>query len=273
MLCSFYRWYTFVDDCDAIDGLVSIAFSFLRGADHSISSTVTTDGIQCVQLSCEEKVMKDKWITQFLWSEHYLCRRVGSFGVLFTDLSTPDSQTLLLQNNQLALTRAFQSLLNTASRVLAIANRNELVYFLYDSMELQVFDTHSKSWTQSLRLPLCLLSPPVIHRPDSFHPASPIENAVMCLFDDSLIVSINSGCESNNFTLLYQLSPLSLISIIPLPTAFSVPIRFPSYSLDGGSPQSLFLSRTVAFRLCPSYHNLGLFRPGLQLHISVVFVV
>ena len=126
----------------------------MRGADHFISSIVNRDTIKCIQLSCEEKTPKGESVFQILWNEHYLCQRLGTFGVLFTDLSASKLRTILLQNSQLALTRAFQSLLNTSSRVLTVANSNEFIYFLYNSMELQVFDTQSKSWIHSFRLPL-----------------------------------------------------------------------------------------------------------------------
>ena len=211
-------------------------------------------------LSCDEKGS----ISQFLWGDSFLCRRVDTSSVLYTDLTSLPYETRVLQNNQHKLTRAVQSILNTASRILAITSWGRCVFFLYNSMELQVFDTESKSWAATYSLPLSCLCCRFTYKPDGYASGSAIQNAVLSVLENRLIVAINSGCEFNEYILMYGLAPLRILHIIPRPRVFTVALVFSSHCRR-------FRIRTHSFRTpdrCPTDRGLSKF--GLLLSPRVI---
>ena len=211
-------------------------------------------------LTCDEKGS----ISQFLWGDSFLCRRVDTSSVLYTDLTSLPYETRVLQNNQHKLTRAVQSILNTASRILAIASWGRCVFFLYNSMELQVFDTESKSWAATYSLPLSCLCCRFTYRPDGYASGSAIQNAVLSVLENRLVVAINSGCEFNEFILMYGLAPLRILHIIPRPRVFTVALVFYSH-------RRRFRVQTHSFRIpdhCPTDRGLSKF--GLLLSPRVI---
>ena len=81
-------------------------------------------------------------------------------------LSQP-SPPQVLQNNQFKLTQVLQSLLRTSAGILAMALRDEELFLLYDSLELQRYSLATRSWHSFRRLPLSLFSLPLPQTPPS----------------------------------------------------------------------------------------------------------
>ena len=249
-----------VASLSCVDYLYSVHLPFSRDPNGSLSLGVEQRTIHRSLLTCDEKGS----ISQFLWGDSFLCRRVDTSSVLYTDLTSLPYETRVLQNNQHKLTRAVQSILNTASRILAIASWGRCVFFLYNSMELQVFDTESKSWAATYSLPLSCLCCRFTYRPDGYASGSAIQNAVLSVLENRLVVAINSGCEFNEFILMYGLAPLRILHIIPRPRVFTVALVFSSHCRR-------FRIRTHSFRTpdrCPTDRGLSKF--GLLLSPRVI---
>ena len=90
-----------------------------------------------------------------LFSPTHLLRLIDHRYVLANSLSQP-SPPQVLQNNQFKLTQVLQSLLRTSAGILAMALRDEELFLLYDSLELQRYSLATCSWHSFRRLPLSL---------------------------------------------------------------------------------------------------------------------
>lgn len=101
-----------------------------------------------------------------LFSPTHLLRLIDHRYVLANSLSQP-SPPQVLQNNQFKLTQVLQSLLRTSAGILAMALRDEELFLLYDSLELQRYSLATCSWHSFRRLPLSLFSLPLPQTPSS----------------------------------------------------------------------------------------------------------
>lgn len=101
-----------------------------------------------------------------LFSPTHLLRLIDHRYVLANSLSQP-SPPQVLQNNQFKLTQVLQSLLRTSAGILAMALRDEELFLLYDSLELQRYSLTTCSWHSFRRLPLSLFSLPLPQTPSS----------------------------------------------------------------------------------------------------------
>lgn len=105
--------------------------------------------------------------------------------------------TMILQNNQFKLTRVLQALLHTSSKILDIAQQDDRLFFLYDSLELQEYSLSSHSWKSYHRIPLFSIIISLNSRPDAYHSSIPVQSAIMTSCDSYLCISLNSGFEVN----------------------------------------------------------------------------
>lgn len=94
-------------------------------------------------------------LTKILWSPESVLRLMGHD---FALLNYKNTATIILQNNQFKLTRVLQSLLHTSSKILDVAQQEDHIFFLYDSLELQMYSLSSHSWKSFHRIPLYIIS-------------------------------------------------------------------------------------------------------------------
>ena len=141
--CDHRRWYP----------LQPISYvDFLYSCEGRIyQDTLTFSEVQQRKLDTETNYLQQSSLTKILWSPTSILRLMDHD---FALLNYKNMGTMILQNNQFKLTRVLQSLLHTSSKILDIAQQDDRLFFLYDSLELQMYSLSSHSWKSYHRIPL-----------------------------------------------------------------------------------------------------------------------